>query len=77
MNVTIKDIARVANVSYSTVSKALNDSPLVKENTKKKILQIARELGYHPNIAAKSLVSKKSDTIGVVWPTIERPFGPI
>jgi LacI family transcriptional regulator len=72
MNVTIKDIARMAGVSYSTVSKALNDSPLVKSSTKQKILQIAEQLGYQPNLAAKSLVSKKSNTIGVLWPTVER-----
>ncbi|UOF90308.1 LacI family transcriptional regulator [Fodinisporobacter ferrooxydans] len=72
MNVTIKDIARMAGVSYSTVSKALNDSPLVKEKTKSKILNIATQLGYQPNFAAQSLVSKKSNTIGVLWPTVER-----
>ncbi|EGL81475.1 transcriptional regulator, LacI family [Caldalkalibacillus thermarum TA2.A1] len=70
--VTIKDIARVAGVSYSTVSKALNNSPLVQEKTKQKILKIAEELGYQPNIAAKKLVSNKSKTIGVVWPTVNR-----
>ncbi|MFC7395088.1 LacI family DNA-binding transcriptional regulator [Scopulibacillus cellulosilyticus] len=72
MSVTIKDVARVAGVSYSTVSKALNNSPLVKEKTKIKILQAAKQLGYQPNFAAKSLVSKKSSIIGVVWPTVER-----
>jgi LacI family transcriptional regulator len=72
MSVTIKDIARIAGVSYSTVSKALNDSPLVQEKTKDKILLVAKQLGYQPNIAAKTLVSKKSFTIGAVWPTIER-----
>jgi LacI family transcriptional regulator len=72
MSITIKDIARIAGVSYSTVSKALNDSPLVQEKTKDKILLVAKQLGYQPNIAAKTLVSKKSFTIGVVWPTIER-----
>lgn len=72
MNVTIKDVAKAAGVSYSTVSKALRNSPLVKEPTKKKIIRIANELGYQPNVAARSLVSKKSQTIGVVWPTIER-----
>ncbi|MBM7572297.1 LacI family DNA-binding transcriptional regulator [Aquibacillus albus] len=72
MGVTIKDIAKHAGVSYSTVSKALRDSPLVKEPTKKKILAIAEEIGYQPNVAARSLVSKKSNTIGVIWPTIER-----
>lgn len=70
--VTIKDIAKIAGVSYSTVSKALNNSPLVKEETKQKILQLAEQMGYQANIAAKSLVSKKSQTIGVVWPTVER-----
>ncbi|SFJ49961.1 LacI family transcriptional regulator [Halobacillus dabanensis] len=72
MGVTIKDIAKAAEVSYSTVSKALRDSPLVKEPTKQKIIKIAHQLGYQPNVAARSLVSKKSQTIGVVWPTIER-----
>jgi LacI family transcriptional regulator len=72
MSVTIKDIARVAGVSYSTVSKALNDSPLVKPVTKQRILEIANQLGYQPNIAAKKLVSNKSKTIGVVWPTVNR-----
>ncbi|MBU9711618.1 LacI family DNA-binding transcriptional regulator [Evansella tamaricis] len=73
MGVTIKDIAKHAGVSYSTVSKALLNSPLVKEDTKKKVVTIAKELGYQPNAAARSLVSKKSNTIGVVWPNVERP----
>lgn len=72
MSVTIKDIAKHAGVSYSTVSKALRDSPLVKPPTKNKIIEIAEQLGYVPNIAARSLVQKKSYTIGVVWPTLER-----
>lgn len=72
MGVTIKDIARMSGVSYSTVSKALNDSPLVKPETKEKILKASKELGYTPNFVARNLVSKKSKTIGLVWPTIER-----
>ncbi|MCM3609937.1 LacI family transcriptional regulator [Planococcus sp. MERTA32b] len=72
MTVTIKDIAKVAGVSYSTVSKALNDSPLVKGETKKKVAAIANEMGYAPNFAAQHLVSKKSKIIGLIWPTIER-----
>ncbi|AOV08611.1 LacI family DNA-binding transcriptional regulator [Sporosarcina ureilytica] len=72
MGITIKDIAKIAGVSYSTVSKALNDSPLVKKDTKKKIVKIADELGYEPNFAAQRLVSKQTKIIGLIWPTIER-----
>ncbi|RBW69731.1 LacI family DNA-binding transcriptional regulator [Bacillus taeanensis] len=72
MGITIKDIANAAGVSFSTVSKALNDSPLVKPETKSKILKTAKELGYEPNFAAQRLVSKQSKTIGLVWPTVER-----
>ncbi len=70
--VTIKDIARAANVSYSTVSKALNDSPLVKPETKTTILNKAKQLGYTPNFAAKHLVTKRTNTVGLVWPEINR-----
>src|SRR5690606_31719715 len=72
MAVTIKDIAERAGVSFSTVSKALRNSPLVHEKTKEKVLRIAQEMGYEPNIAARQLVSKKSFAIGVVWPSVER-----
>ncbi|HZG79004.1 MAG TPA: LacI family DNA-binding transcriptional regulator [Paenibacillus sp.] len=72
MNVTIKDIARLAGVSYSTVSKALNDSPLVKPETRRRIADLARQLGYEPNLAAKSLVSRRSMTVGVLLPSLER-----
>ncbi|MBU3536281.1 LacI family transcriptional regulator, partial [Alkalihalobacillus clausii] len=69
MTVTIKDIAKAANVSYSTVSKALNDSPLVKPETKRMIVEKANELGYTPNFSAKHLVTRRTNTIGLVWPT--------
>ncbi|OLS40955.1 LacI family DNA-binding transcriptional regulator [Bacillus sp. MRMR6] len=72
MTVTIKNISQVAGVSYSTVSKALNDSPLVKPETKAKIVKIAKEMGYQPNLAAQQLVSKQSKVIGLIWPTLER-----
>lgn len=72
MGITIKDIAKIAGVSYSTVSKALNNSPLVKDETKNKIITIANELGYEPNYAAQRLVSKNTKVIGLIWPTIER-----
>lgn len=72
LSVTIKDIAHVAGVSYSTVSKALNNSPLVQEKTKRKIIKISEEMGYKPNFAARSLVSNQTKVIGLIWPTIER-----
>ncbi|WEK55034.1 MAG: LacI family DNA-binding transcriptional regulator [Candidatus Cohnella colombiensis] len=70
--VTIKDIAERAGVSFSTVSKALLDSPLVKDKTKQHIHAIAQEMGYQPNFAARRLVSKRSMVIGIIWPSIER-----
>lgn len=72
MKVTIKDIATVAGVSYSTVSKALNNSPLVQVKTKRKIIKLAQEMGYKPNFAARSLVSNQTMIIGLIWPTIDR-----
>ncbi|WP_226670693.1 LacI family DNA-binding transcriptional regulator [Metabacillus litoralis] len=72
MIITIKDIAKKIGVSYSTVSKALNDSPLVKQDTKDKIIKLAKEMGYEPNYAAQRLVSKRSNVIGLIWPTLER-----
>lgn len=68
--VTIKDIARLAGVSHTTVSRALNDSPLIKPATKDKIKKIAAELHYVPNFNAKSLVNQKSYTIGVFFSSI-------
>ncbi|MDU2239216.1 MAG: LacI family DNA-binding transcriptional regulator [Paenibacillus sp.] len=67
MSATIKDIARLANVSHMTVSRALNNSPLIKEETKRKILEIAEQLHYVPNVNAKSLVLQRSHTIGLFF----------
>jgi DNA-binding LacI/PurR family transcriptional regulator len=74
MSVSIKDIARVMNVSYSTVSRALNDSPLVKDDTKEAIRQAAAEMGYLPSAIARSLVMRRTRTIGVVVTTITDLF---
>jgi len=70
MAATIKDIARLANVSHTTVSRALNNSPLIKEVTKRKIMEIAREVNYIPNYNAKSLVLQRSHTIGLFFTSI-------
>lgn len=72
MAVTLKDIAIQCGVSYSTVSKALKDSPLVTETTKRKVKEKAEEMNYIPNNSARSLVSKKSHTIGLIWPSVDR-----
>ncbi|EFM09383.1 transcriptional regulator, LacI family [Paenibacillus curdlanolyticus YK9] len=72
MSVTIKDISKQVGVSYSTVAKALNNSPLVKEETKRKVVEAAASLGYRPNLAARSLVTKRTGLVGIVWPSVER-----
>jgi LacI family transcriptional regulator len=70
MSVTIKDIAKLAGVSHTTVSRALNNSPLISDETKEKIKTIARELNYTPNYNAKSLVLDRSYNIGLFFSTI-------
>lgn len=70
--ITIKDIARVAGVSHTTVSRALNGSPLIKPETRDKIEKIAAEMNYVPNVSAKSLVMKKTYTIGLFFSSIDQ-----
>jgi len=72
--VTIKDIAREAGVSAQTVSRAINDKAEVSPQTKSRILDIARQMGYLPNSVARSLVSQRTYNIGLVVPDIANPF---
>jgi DNA-binding LacI/PurR family transcriptional regulator len=72
--VSIKDIARAAGVSHSTVSRALRDSPLVKAETRSRIQDLAREMGYSPDAWARSLVMRQTRAVGVVVTTIADPF---
>ncbi|KAB2848629.1 MAG: LacI family transcriptional regulator, partial [Sphingopyxis terrae] len=67
---TIVDIARVAGVTPKTVSRALNDAPHVSEAVRQKVKAAAAELDYHPNLAAQSLIARRSFLIGL---TYERP----
>lgn len=69
---TIKDIAKAAQVSVTTVSRALNGYSDVNETTRRKIIQISNELGYSPNMAARSLISKKTKTLGLLLSNITR-----
>lgn len=73
--VTLLDIAKAVNVSKTTVSMVLNNKENnISKETKEKILKVAKELNYVPNYLAKSLITKKSYSIGVVVPDIQNPF---
>ncbi len=74
--VTAKEIAQALGISTMTVSRALNNRPNVDEKTRQKVLETARKMGYIPNLIAKSLVLRKTSTIGVVVPEITHSFFP-
>lgn len=70
----IKDVARRAGVGVGTVSRALNGSGYISEETRKKILEAAKALDYQPNELAKNLSRNKTDFIGIMMPNLEHPF---
>ena len=72
--ITIYDIARELDISPATVSRGLNDHPAVKSATKKKILQLAKDLGYQSNTFASNLRKKRTNTIGVIVPHLNSYF---
>ncbi|HCF03779.1 LacI family DNA-binding transcriptional regulator [Flavobacterium sp.] len=71
---TLKQIAKELNVSVSTVSKALNDSPEISEQTKTKIKEYAKLKNYKPNVIGLNLKNRKTKTIGVIIPNILNSF---
>ena len=75
MRVTIKDVAEKAGLSVSTVSLVLNHKPhRISEETRQRVLQVARELNYHPNRMAVSLIKNRTNTIGLLIPDITNMF---
>ena len=68
--VTLKDVAKLANVDVSTVSRALSNTSYVHPETKARILQAVKQLSYQPNVLARGLRQGKRHTIGVIVPTV-------
>jgi len=76
MTTTIRDVARRARVSVTTVSRALTQPELLRPSTRQRVLKIAKALAYHPNRAARSLITGKTGMIGIVVPDLANPFYP-
>jgi LacI family transcriptional regulator len=76
--VTLKDVARLAGVHPATASRALNPEtrPLVNEETGRRVLAAAAQLGYRPNAVARSLRTRRSHTVGVLIPDLNNPLFP-
>ena len=72
--VTIKDIAREAGVSIASVSRALNGMDGISEKKRSRILRVCERLSYTPNGLARSLVKRRTQTIGIIMPDIMSPF---
>lgn len=70
MDVNIVDVAKAAKVSPTTVSRVLNNNPLVKNKTREKVLMVIEQMNYVPNAAAKNLRQQKTFTIGIIVPDI-------
>src|SRR3954449_4210958 len=76
MAVTIKDVARAAGVSASTVTRALTLPELVHPDTRERVRRTAVSLGYHPNRAARGLSTGRTGNIGLLVPDLANPFFP-
>jgi len=74
MATTIRDVARAAGVSVATVSRVFNDSGPVRETTRRSIIEVARRLQYTPNLAARSLSTRRTATLGVLLPDLYGEF---
>lgn len=76
MNITIKDVAKKANVSATTVSRVIHGNPKVSSEVREKVLKIIKKLGYVPNGNARAIVKKRTNVIGLVFTDISNPFYP-
>lgn len=74
MKVKLEDVAKLAGVSPTTVSRVLNNRGYIGEQTREKVLNAIKELNYYPNDIARSLFNKKTNFIGLILPTISNPF---
>lgn len=74
MKVTIYDVAKEANVSIATVSKVINKTGRISEKTKRKVLEVMKQLDYQPNMLASALMGKQTKTIGLLIPDLANPF---
>lgn len=81
MRVTIKEVAKLAGVSPSTVTRVVQNKSTISDETKKRVRAAMKELDYHPNLNARSLVSQSTQVIGLVLPDdsdlfYQNPFFP-
>jgi LacI family transcriptional regulator len=74
MTVTIDDIAKRAGVSSATISRVLNNSSYVKDETKEKVLKVIEEMNYVPSAIARSLSKRETNTIGIIVPDITNSY---
>ncbi len=73
-NLTIRDIAKMACVSHMTVSRVVNNDPRVREETRNKILNLIKKVGFKPDARARAFASKKSNLVGLIVSNISNPF---
>lgn len=73
--ITLRDVARAAGVSMATVSRSLNESSLIPEKTRKRVREIADGLGFDFNTHARSLITRRVGTIGIILPRTMTSWG--
>jgi LacI family sucrose operon transcriptional repressor len=74
LTIKLDDVAKLAGVSKTTVSRVLNNRGYLSEETKKKVNKAMKELNYQPNAVARQLFRKKTNLVGLIFPTVDNPF---